>query len=256
MKLTVLVENIASGKLKAEWGLSYLIESDERILFDTGASDLFLKNAQLLHLNLNSVEKVLLSHGHWDHGTGLQFLEEKKIYGHTEIFKERYSGKRSIGLPFKREDIEKKNELILSDKPQKISDNIIFLGEIPRKSKLKNAGGQFTDKEGNYDIVEDDSAIVVIENGFINVITGCAHAGLINTVEYAIKVSGIKKINSVIGGFHLLGNDEITTETIKYLKDKKVKKVYPSHCNQFPALVEFYNVFHSNPLKVGDTLSL
>jgi 7,8-dihydropterin-6-yl-methyl-4-(beta-D-ribofuranosyl)aminobenzene 5'-phosphate synthase len=102
MKLTVLVENIASGRLKAEWGLSYQIESDERILFDTGASDLFLKNAEILHVDLNKIEKVLLSHGHWDHGTGLQYLENKKIYGHTNIFMERYSGKRSIGLPFPR----------------------------------------------------------------------------------------------------------------------------------------------------------
>ena len=256
MKLTVLVENIASGRLKAEWGLSYLIESDETVLFDTGASDLFLKNAELLHVDLEPVEKVLLSHGHWDHGTGLQYLENKKIYAHTNIFMERFSGKRSIGLPFSRESLERKNQLILDDKPQKISENIIFLGEIPRKSKLKNAGGQFTDSEGNSDSVPDDSAIVVIENGAINIITGCAHAGLINTVDYAIKVSGIKKINSVIGGFHLLGNDEITTETIKYLKDKKVKKVYPSHCNQFPALTEFYADFHSQPLRSGDILTL
>ena len=53
MKLTVLVENIASGNLKAEWGLSYLIESDQKILFDTGASDLFLKNAELLGVDLD-----------------------------------------------------------------------------------------------------------------------------------------------------------------------------------------------------------
>ncbi|MDD3386780.1 MAG: MBL fold metallo-hydrolase [Candidatus Pacebacteria bacterium] len=256
MKLTVLVENIASGRLKAEWGLSYLIESDETILFDTGASDLFLKNAELLRVDFELVQKVLLSHGHWDHGTGLQYLENKKIYAHTNIFMERFSGKRSIGLPFSREFLESKNQLILDDQPQKISDNIIFLGEIPRKSKLKNAGGQFTDSEGNFDNVPDDSAIVVIENGAINIITGCAHAGLINTVDYAVKVSGIKKINSVIGGFHLLGNDEITTETIKYLKDKKVKKVYPSHCNQFPALTEFYAAFHSQPLRSGDILTL
>jgi 7,8-dihydropterin-6-yl-methyl-4-(beta-D-ribofuranosyl)aminobenzene 5'-phosphate synthase len=256
MKLTVLVENIASGRLKAEWGLSYLIESDETVLFDTGASDLFLHNAELLHVDLNLIDKVLLSHGHWDHGTGLQYLENKKIYAHTNIFMERFSGKRSIGLPFSRESLESKNQLILDNKPQKISENIIFLGEIPRKSKLKNAGGMFTDSEGNFDDVPDDSAIVVVENGEINIITGCAHAGLINTVDYAMKVSGIRKINSVIGGFHLLGNDEITTETIKYLKDKKVKKVYPSHCNQFPALVEFYGAFHSHPLRSGDILTL
>ena len=256
MKLTVLVENIASGRLKAEWGLSYLIESDEKILFDTGASDLFLENAQKLQEDLHEVHKVLLSHGHWDHGTGLQYLEGKLLFAHSEIFKERYSGKRSIGLPFSREEIEKKLKLSLAEGPQKISENILFLGEIPRKRDLKNTGGLFTDKEGNFDTTPDDSAVVVTENGKINIITGCAHAGLINTVEYAKEVTGIDDINSVIGGFHLQGNDEITTETIKYLKEQKVSKIYPSHCNQFPALVEFYNNFNSHPLKSGDVLVL
>ena len=256
MKLTVLVENIASGNLKAEWGLSYLIESDQKILFDTGASDLFLKNAELMGLDLTNIEKVLLSHGHWDHGTGLQFLQGKKIYAHSEIFKERYSGNRSIGLPFTREFIEKHNTLSLDDKVQKISDNIIFLGEIPRKSVIENKAGNFTDKDGNVDDIPDDSAVVVIEDGSINVITGCAHAGLINTVDYAIKVTGIDKVNSVIGGFHLLGNDDITIATIKYLQEIQVRKIYPSHCNHFPALVEFYNTFGSKPLRSGDTLTL
>lgn len=256
MKLTVLVENIASGKFKAEWGLSYVIESDETILFDAGASDLFLENAKLMEVDLEAIKEVVLSHGHWDHGTGLQYLKGKKIFGHREIFKERYSGSRSIGLPFSQEFIEKENELSLDNKPQKISENIIFLGEIPRKSKLHNDAGNFKDKAGNFDNVPDDSAVVVIENGAINIITGCAHAGLINTVDYAMEVTGITKINSVIGGFHLLGNDEITGETIKYLRNKNVKKIFPSHCNQFPALVEFYNTSRSKPLRSGDILSL
>lgn len=256
MKVTVLVENIANGRLQAEWGLSYIVESDERILFDTGASDLFLKNAAKLEENLDEIEKVVLSHGHWDHGTGLQYLEGKKIYGHTAIFMERYSGPRSIGLPFSRKSIEENNKLFLKDGPQKISDKITFLGEIPRKSKLQNVAGYFTDKEGKQDFVPDDSAIVVEEDGALNIITGCAHSGLINTIDYAVKVTGKDNINSVIGGFHLLGNDEITTETIKYLREKKVRKIYPSHCNQFPALSEFYTVFGSKPLRTGDILTL
>lgn len=256
MKLTVLVENIANGRLQAEWGLSYIVESDERILFDAGASDLFLRNAEKLQEDIEGIEKVVLSHGHWDHGTGLQYLEGKKIYGHTAIFMERYSGKRSIGLPFTKESIEEKNTLILEDGPQKISENITFLGEIPRKSKLQNVAGYFTDKDGNQDFVSDDSGIIIEEEGALNIITGCAHAGLINTIDYAIKITGNENINSVIGGFHLLGKDEITTETIKYLREKKVGKIYPSHCNQFPALAEFYTVFGCKPLRTGDILTL
>ena len=256
MKIKVLVENIASGKMRAEWGLSYLIESDERILFDTGASDLFMHNAAILGESLEEVEKVVLSHGHWDHGTGLQYLQSKTLYAHEAIFKERYSGPRSIGLPFTREFLEERMTLSLSKGPQKVSENITFLGEIPRESRLENSAGHFTDKEGSPDLVEDDSGIAVTEKGRLIVITGCAHAGVINTIEHAKKLTGISQVAAVVGGFHLQGNDEITTETIRYLKEHHISRVYPSHCNQFPALVAFHNKFGSQPLKVGDTLEI
>ncbi len=254
MKLTVLVENIASAALQAEWGLSYIIESDEKILFDTGASELFKSNAKKLNENLDEIEKVVLSHGHWDHGSGLIHLSQKKLYAHPDIFKERFSGSRSIGLPFTRDEIEEKMDLLLSEDSRKVSENITFLGQIPRSRVFENKGALFTDKNGNPDDIADDSAIAVVEDGKLIVITGCAHAGLINTVEHAKKVTGITDLYAVIGGFHLQGHDQITKETIAYLQEQKVTKVYPSHCNQFPALAEFYQIFGAQPLKAGDMI--
>ncbi len=80
MKLTVLTENVAGGKFLSEHGLSYLIEIDgEQILFDTGYSDIFLKNAKTRGIDIHeNVQKVILSHGHRDHGGGLQFLKNKE----------------------------------------------------------------------------------------------------------------------------------------------------------------------------------
>ena len=95
MKITVLTENVAGGKLLAEHGLSYLIEiDDEKILFDTGHSDVFLKNAKTLEIDIeNEVKTIVLSHGHWDHGDGLRFIENKKLITHPASFSKRFGKK-------------------------------------------------------------------------------------------------------------------------------------------------------------------
>lgn len=255
MKIKVLVENIAAGRLKAEWGLSYIVESDEKILFDTGSSELFLKNAEFFRENIQDIEKVVLSHGHWDHGTGLQYLKDKKLYAHPGIFKKRFHGKREIGLPFEENLFSKNNlEVIYSKEPVKVSENIIFLGQIPRITDFESRATVFTDDSDRKDFVEDDSCIAVVEKDKLNVISGCAHSGIVNTIEYAKKVTGVDDINLVVGGFHLQGNDQQTRKTIDYFKSVKINKVIPSHCNKFPALVYFYNEFKTEPLKVGDIL--
>jgi 7,8-dihydropterin-6-yl-methyl-4-(beta-D-ribofuranosyl)aminobenzene 5'-phosphate synthase len=91
MKLSVLTENIASGYFTAEFGLSYLIEhDDETILFDTGHSDNFLRNAKRLNIDIDKVERVVLSHGHWDHGNGLKYIKNKDLICHPNAFIKRY----------------------------------------------------------------------------------------------------------------------------------------------------------------------
>jgi 7,8-dihydropterin-6-yl-methyl-4-(beta-D-ribofuranosyl)aminobenzene 5'-phosphate synthase len=89
MKITILVENTASLNFQAEHGLSYLIEDDCEVLFDTGHSDLFLKNAKKLNVDLRSIKVIVLSHGHWDHGNGLKYLNEKKLICHPNAFQKR-----------------------------------------------------------------------------------------------------------------------------------------------------------------------
>ena len=83
MTLTVLTENSAGGSFLAEHGLSYFIEHDNmQLLFDTGHSDVFLRNAKNLNIDIDQVETVILSHGHWDHGNGLKYLSRKKLITH------------------------------------------------------------------------------------------------------------------------------------------------------------------------------
>ena len=259
MKITILTENCAGSGFLAEHGLSYLIEHDgERILFDTGHSDVFIKNAETLGIDIQKeIDTVVLSHGHWDHGDGLQYIDNKTLITHPESFMKRFRNKNNsyIGLKLNKNEIQQKFKLILKNTPYYISNSIIFLGEIPRVTDFEAKTTNFSDDLGAPDFVMDDSAIAIIQNNELVVITACSHSGICNIIEYAIKITGINKVSAVIGGFHLKENNPQTTQTIKYMKDKKIGKIYPSHCTEFHALVAFYENFNIEQLKTGMVLT-
>lgn len=255
MKITVLTENVAGGKFLAEHGLSYLIEiDDEKILFDTGHSDVFLKNAKTLEIDIeNEVKTIVLSHGHWDHGDGLRFIENKKLITHPASFSKRFgkSDNRYVGLSLSKEEIQKKFNLSETINHYQISTNLIFLGEIPRLNDFESQETSFVFESGDDDFVPDDSAIAAVVNNELVAITGCSHSGICNICEQAKKITGISKIKAVIGGFHLIYNDRQTLETVQYFKNNQVEKLYPSHCTQLPALSAFYNEFKIIQVKTG-----
>lgn len=259
MKLTILTDNTAGGNFSAEHGLSYLIECDnQQILLDTGHSDVFLKNAELLDIILDEVETVVLSHGHWDHGNGLKHLKNKKLVCHPASFIKRYrkGGKENIGLDLTFEELEEKFNIIMSKEPYSISNKIIFLGEIPRLNSFESNSTTFVDRNQNEDFVIDDSAITIIVKNELVVVSGCSHSGICNIIEYAKKVTGIKKVKAVFGGFHLKKIDTQTKETIKYFKNNSIEKLYPSHCTELPALAAFYNEFKIEQIKTGMVFNL
>lgn len=260
MKITVLTENVAGGKLLAEHGLSYLIEiDDEKILFDTGHSDVFLKNAKTLEIDIeNEVKTIVLSHGHWDHGDGLRFIENKKLITHPASFSKRFgkSDNRYVGLSLSKEEIQKKFTLSETINHYQISTNLVFLGEIPRLNDFESQETSFVFESGDDDFVPDDSAIAAVVNNELVVITGCSHSGICNICEQAKKITGISKIKAVIGGFHLIYNDRQTLETVQYFKNNQVEKLYPSHCTQLPALSAFYNEFKIIQVKTGIEIHL
>lgn len=259
MNIRVLVDNHASGNYSAEWGLSFYIENGDKLLFDFGASDLFLKNAKKLDVDVMEADYFVLSHGHWDHGNGLQYLSGKKLICHPDVFIKRYrnSGDRKyIGLPFGLEEAQDKFELILSRKPYEINKDTIFLGEIPRTVEFESKSDSFVKEDGSIDYVMDDSAIAFKSKKGLIVISGCAHTGICNTVEYAKRVTGFEKVYAVLGGFHLKGNDELTGKTIDYLKGLNIEIINTSHCTQFDALVQFANAFGSKPFHSGLEIKL
>jgi 7,8-dihydropterin-6-yl-methyl-4-(beta-D-ribofuranosyl)aminobenzene 5'-phosphate synthase len=259
MKLTVLTENVAGGKFLAEHGLSYLIEHDgKNILFDTGHSSVFYVNSILMGLNIkNTTDAIVLSHGHWDHGNGLEFISNKLLITHPNSFIRRYrkGDKNNIGLSLTKAEIEKKFNLLTTEKPYQISANIIFMGEIPRENKYESQTTSFIDDNGKDDFVPDDSALAVVQNNELIIITGCSHSGICNIINYAKQITGIPSVKIVIGGFHLKNNDIQTRKTIEYLKKQKTEQVFPSHCTELPAMSTFYSAFHCSQVKTGQVLN-
>jgi 7,8-dihydropterin-6-yl-methyl-4-(beta-D-ribofuranosyl)aminobenzene 5'-phosphate synthase len=257
MVLTVLTDNHAGPLTAAEHGLSYLIEHDgKRILFDTGQSDIFLTNSTIMGVNPGDTDLIILSHGHYDHGNGLRFLGGQHLLCHPGCFVKRYGnrGKKFIGLAEDYDVLSSRFNIVTTRKPFRVTDKIIFLGEIPRLARYESGETTFTLENGDPDYVDDDSSVALVLNDSLFIITGCGHSGIINTIEYARKVSGIDKIAGIAGGFHLKHNNRQTKDTINYLRSAGAQHIYPSHCTELPALSAFHQAFGTGLLKTGQVL--
>ena len=244
MKITLLCENASSdvGCL-AEWGFSAYIEKDGvRILFDTGYSDVFKKNARKLGIDLETVDYVVLSHFHSDHTGGLRyhsFKEKKKLVLHPHVL-EKLPKDQSQG-------IKERFDIIATDKPFELADGVVFLGQIPRENDFE-AG--CTPK----DPLLDDSALAIkCEKGVV-IVSGCSHAGICNISEYAKKVTG-QKLYAVIGGFHLFEKDKKAVDgSLEYFSREKPELLLPMHCVDFPTMTKFYTQFGCKKYAAGDTI--
>lgn len=260
MKITVLSENVAGQGFLAEHGLSYLIESgDTTILFDTGASDVFLQNAAKLNIDINEkVNTIVLSHGHWDHGNGLMHLKGKTLLTHPEAFKKRYhkNEKNNLGINQTESQLKERFKVITSREPYKLSDRLIFLGEISRSNNFESKQTTFVKENGEPDFITDDSGLVIIEDNQLILISGCAHSGVCNMLDHARKITGINKVRAIIGGTHLKHNGDIAEKTIHYLQKNMVQELFASHCTELSAMCAFHRAFGNKTLKTGDQLSI
>ena len=148
MKITVLSNDKAKDNYMREHGLSFYIETNigKKILFDTGASDVFIKNADTLGIDMDSVEFIALSHGHHDHGNGLKFLKGKTFVCHPGCFYRKYRKKDGSynGLNSSLKEAQENFNLILSKNPYQITEDVIFLGEIQEIIHLKQKKLRFS----------------------------------------------------------------------------------------------------------------
>lgn len=267
MKLKVLEDNntFIDRYYLGEPAVCYYIEDgDDKILFDTGYSDSFIKNAENMNIELNNIKKIVISHGHNDHTGGLKYFFKEKsdieLISHPNSFnyKEDENGDY-IGTPLLTDELSKICKLNLSKNPVIISEHIVYLGEIPIFNDFESRyiiGKSIIHGEKVDDVVEEDSAIVYKGSNGLFIITGCSHSGICNIIEYAKKVCNDNRIYGVIGGFHLFENDERLKRTIKYLKDNNIKFLYPCHCVSLKAKIEMAKQMEIIEVGVGLELDI
>ncbi|MFC1714093.1 MBL fold metallo-hydrolase [Candidatus Poribacteria bacterium] len=258
MRITTLVENTVNKLgLMAEHGLSFLLETgDEAILFDTGQGGALIHNAAKMGIDLSRIGKIVLSHGHSDHtgglGEALKASGETRVYGHPDIFDEKYSktkrGQRSIGIPYTRECLQLRGaDLHLSKTPIQITDSIQTTGEIKRQTNFETIhNGLCVMRDGMLvrDVLRDDLSLIVHGQEGVAVIFGCGHSGVINTLIQVRQMIGDTPISMVIGGIHLIDSttDRID-RTIHRLKKFDIGKLALCHCTGMLAMVKLYEAF-------------
>ena len=222
MKLTVLSENTSvSESLESEHGLSIYIETTgHHILFDTGAGCIFKRNAEKLGVDLATVDLLVISHGHYDHGGGLRtFLEvnsRAKIFIHKQAFEAHYSkrpeGVASIGLD---ETLLPNERFVFCGDQAVIDENIEIFSRVKAKRLFPSCNAMLLIKRGD-EFVPDDFAheqnLVIQQDGKTMLIAGCAHKGIVNIVD-ACKDRLGQYPDYFVGGFHLTGQRENQSET-------------------------------------------
>ena len=252
-RITTLSDNTASmGDFLAEWGLSILVETKEsNVLLDTGTSISAIHNAETLGIDLNNIDKIVLSHGHYDHTGGLREMlrrikKEIEIIAHPEVWQAKYHRRKNdperyIGIPFQRDELESLGARFnLTKQSVKISENILTTGEVSMVTDYESVdSGLFIKEDSTWrpDPVLDDQALIIkTEKGLI-IILGCAHRGMINTIYHAQKITGVTEIYTIIGGSHLIGvSEERLWQTIAALKELKIQKLGLCHCTDLPVM--------------------
>ena len=268
MNIITLTENTAGNVgVLAEWGLSILVEVDGlNVLLDTGLSTSVVHNASVLGIDLSTIDKIVISHGHTDHTGGLRQLlkamrKEVEVIAHPDIWDSKYSERARegayvyAGIPFQKEELEGLGaSFTLTSEPVWISDRIVTTGEIPMLTDYEKIDANlYVKKEGEFhpDPLRDDLALAIKTEQGLVVVAGCAHRGIVNTVHHAQKLTGVEAIDTVVGGTHLIRAAEERVElTIAELKGFGIQRLGASHCTGFHATVrlaeEFGDIFFPN----------
>ncbi len=245
MRIVNLVENTKGSKgCLFEHGLSFYIETGEhKLLVDTGATDLFIKNAQVLGVDLGQVQKLILSHGHYDHSGGIisftKLNSKADIYMQKEAVKEYYHKEeheeRYIGID---KSIHNLLQVKLLDGNTKLTDGMTIYNDV-RGRKLWPEGNKVLKEKRGEEFVQDDFVheqyLVLEENGKRVLISGCAHNGILNILEKFDELyTGMP--DAVISGFHMKKKNGYTREDIDIITQValELKKIptmfYTGHC--------------------------
>jgi len=251
LKVTTLSTMLVNGKGVGEWGYSALVEVDgKKILFDTGARpETVLQNANEMGIDLSDVEDVFLSHNHWDHTGGLLTLRKelkksnpnalKRVHVGAGIFSKRVNSDNTLLAT--KEALESDNvEFLIYSEQHELFPGVWITGPVKRVHDERNwsGNGQIETTNGIVEdnIPEDQSLVIDTQDGFV-LISGCGHAGLVNTLEHIRANISQEKVFTIIGGFHLIAaTDEQLKWTAGQLENFGVLKIIGSHCTGINAL--------------------
>jgi len=267
VRITVVVDDTARGEgMVAEHGLALWVEADEhRILFDTGQGLAIARNVPRLGIPLEQAEAIVLSHGHYDHTNGLDYVLKHAsgatVYMHPAAIEPKWfcaddRPPRWIGISDQSREALDACKLPIKEtvKPTEIFPGVWATGEIPRRtSEVGRLKSVFIDESATRpDLLLDDQALFLETKAGLIVLLGCTHAGLTNTLDYIAELAGQTQIHAVIGGTHLIGADDSTlAAAADTMARYQVEFLAPMHCTGDHAWAYLYSRFPNQCKVVG-----
>ena len=249
-KIVTLIDNCVYGRvLKAEHGLSVYIEKDgNRILFDTGASDQFIVNARLLHIDLKKVNYLILSHGHSDHTGGLKFFLEyndhARVICKPGVFVRKFKGERENGMTgidekyMSRFDFHETNFELLP--------GLFVVAQLPiydLRDTHFNCFELHKDGQCIPDTFEDELALSIVSGDDMTVVSACSHRGITNILRAIVEYLPGKHLKQVIGGYHIhLAGNEKSDVIASYFQNFPDCKIGVCHCSGVDQFARFYSI--------------
>jgi 7,8-dihydropterin-6-yl-methyl-4-(beta-D-ribofuranosyl)aminobenzene 5'-phosphate synthase len=272
---SVLEEGQTADAPLAEHGFSAMItvtsnRREHRVLFDTGLSpDSMVENMRRLGHSPKDIEAVVLSHGHFDHTTGMDGLIRTlgrvnlPVYLHPEAWSRRrlvLPGREPFEVPTpSKSAIQGAGfEIIEEKQPSFLLDgSLLITGEVDRTTEFEKGFPIHQAKlDGEWQpdplILDDQAAVLNVRDKGLVVLTGCGHAGIVNILRYARKLTGVERIYAVIGGYHLNGPifEPIIPNVCEALAELDPQVIVPAHCTGWKAVhalaARFPNAFIQN----------